>query len=59
MELPGKPGQWESFDVTLVGRYPTIIRNGVKMVDAPPVRGARPSKAEQVPLSFALALTLE
>jgi len=33
VELPRKPGQWESFDVTLVGRYLTIIRDGVKTVD--------------------------
>jgi hypothetical protein len=33
VELPRKPGQWESFDVTLLGRYLTIIRNGVKTVD--------------------------
>jgi Domain of Unknown Function (DUF1080) len=28
-ELPDKPGQWESFDITLVGRYVTVIRDGV------------------------------
>jgi hypothetical protein len=33
VELPRKPGEWETFDVTLVGRYVTILRNGVKTVD--------------------------
>ncbi len=28
-ELPQKPGQWESFDITLVGRILTMYRNGV------------------------------
>jgi hypothetical protein len=39
VELPKKPGQWESFDVTLVGRYVTIIRNGVKTVDNQEIPG--------------------
>jgi hypothetical protein len=33
VELPRQPGQWETFDVTLVGRKVTIVRNGVKTVD--------------------------
>jgi Domain of Unknown Function (DUF1080) len=33
VELPRKPGTWESFDITLVGRHVTIIRNGVKTID--------------------------
>src|SRR5579872_3819867 len=32
VELPRKPGQWESFDVTLVGRYLTVVRDGVKTI---------------------------
>lgn len=39
VELPKKPGQWESFDVTLVGRFVTIIRNGVKTVDNQEIPG--------------------
>jgi hypothetical protein len=39
VELPRKPGQWESFDVTLVGRYLTIIRDGVKTVDNQEIPG--------------------
>jgi hypothetical protein len=38
-ELPRKPGEWESLDVTLVGRYVTIVRNGVKTVDNQEIPG--------------------
>jgi len=33
VQLPRKPGQWESFDITLVGRSVTIVRDGVLTVD--------------------------
>ncbi|HYW47336.1 MAG TPA: DUF1080 domain-containing protein [Bryobacteraceae bacterium] len=33
VNLPRTPGAWESFDITLVGRYVTIVRNGVKTID--------------------------
>lgn len=39
VELPKKPGQWESFDVTLVGRYLTVVRNGVKTIDNQEIPG--------------------
>jgi hypothetical protein len=32
-ELPRKPGQWETFDVTLVGRTVTVVRDGVTIID--------------------------
>jgi Domain of Unknown Function (DUF1080) len=32
-DLPRTPGKWETFDVTLVGRTVTIMRNGVTTVD--------------------------
>ncbi len=32
--LKQTPGQWETFDVTLVGRTVTVVRNGVKVIDA-------------------------
>ncbi|MBV8818516.1 MAG: DUF1080 domain-containing protein [Acidobacteriaceae bacterium] len=38
-ELPRKPGQWESFDVTLVGRRVTISRNGVLVIDNQEIPG--------------------
>ena len=38
-ELPRKPGQWESFDVMLVGRHLTVIRDGVKTIDNQEIPG--------------------
>jgi len=32
VDLPGKPGQWEAMDITLVGRYVTIVRNGTAIL---------------------------
>lgn len=39
MALPRKPGEWETFDVTFVGRTVTIMRNGVLTVDQKEVEG--------------------
>jgi hypothetical protein len=33
VNLPRKPGTWETFDITLVGRRVTIVRNGVTTID--------------------------
>jgi hypothetical protein len=38
-QLPRKPGQWETFDVTLVGRTVTVVRNGVKTIDQREIEG--------------------
>lgn len=38
-ELPRTPGQWETFDVTLVGRMVTIARNGVMTIDHKEIEG--------------------
>jgi len=38
-DLPRRPGQWESFDVTLVGRNVTIVRDGVKIIDNQEIAG--------------------
>lgn len=43
VELPARPGQWESFDVTLLGRYLTVVRNGVTIIvnrEIPGITGA-------------------
>jgi len=32
-EVPARPGQWETLDVTLVGRYVTVVRDGVITMD--------------------------
>lgn len=39
VELPRKTGEWETFDVTFVGRTVTIVRNGVLTVDRQEVEG--------------------
>lgn len=38
-ELPPTPGQWETFDVTLVGRTLTVVRNGVTIIDRQEIEG--------------------
>ena len=38
-EVPRTPGKWESFDITLVGRHVTIVRNGVKTIDNQEIAG--------------------
>jgi hypothetical protein len=38
-ELPRTPGKWETFDVTLVGRTVTVVRNGVTIIDAKQIEG--------------------
>jgi hypothetical protein len=39
VELPRKPGGWEIFDVTLVGRTLTVVRNGVTIIDRQEIEG--------------------
>ena len=39
VELPRKAGQWETFDIMLVGRNVTISRNGVKTIDNKEIPG--------------------
>lgn len=38
-ELPRTPGKWETFDVTLVGRTVTVVRNGVLTIDHKEIEG--------------------
>ena len=38
-ELPRRPGEWESFDITLVGRRVSIARNGVMTIDNQEIPG--------------------
>jgi hypothetical protein len=33
VEVPPRPGQWESYDVTFVGRNVTVVRDGVTTID--------------------------
>ncbi|MDQ2844384.1 MAG: DUF1080 domain-containing protein [Acidobacteriota bacterium] len=39
VSLPRKPGEWESFDVTLVGRTVTVVRDGQTIIDAQQIDG--------------------
>lgn len=39
VELPRKPGEWETFDITLTGRNLSIWRNGVKTIDNREIAG--------------------
>ena len=38
-ELPRTPGQWDTFDVTLVGRIVTVVRNGTTIIDRKEIDG--------------------
>lgn len=38
-DLPRKPGTWDVFDITLVGRTLTVVRNGVTTIDAQEIEG--------------------
>jgi hypothetical protein len=38
-ELPRAPGQWETFDVTLVGRIVTVVHNGDTVIDHQEIEG--------------------
>jgi hypothetical protein len=38
-DLPRTPGQWESFDVTLVGRTVTVVHNGITTIDRQEIEG--------------------
>lgn len=39
VSLPRTPGQWETFDVTLVGRTITVVRNGKLTIDHKVIEG--------------------
>jgi 3-keto-disaccharide hydrolase len=39
VDLPRKPGTWETYDITLVGRHVTVVRDGVKTIDNQEIPG--------------------
>jgi hypothetical protein len=39
VELPRKPGEWETLDATLVGRWLTLVRNGTTVIDHQEIAG--------------------
>jgi len=57
VNLPRTPGQWESFDVTLVGRNVTVVRDGtttIDHVDIPGITGGALDADEGAPGPFYL-----
>jgi len=39
IDVPKRAGEWESYDVTLIGRHVTVIRDGVKTIDNQEIPG--------------------
>ena len=39
VDLPRKPGTWESYDITLVGRTVTVVRDGTLTIDHKQIEG--------------------
>jgi len=39
VKMPRKPGEWETFDVTLVGRTVTVVRDGTTTIDRQEIEG--------------------
>jgi hypothetical protein len=37
--VAGKPGEWRTYDITMVGRYVTLAVDGVKIVDNQEIAG--------------------
>lgn len=37
--VAGKPGEWRTYDITMVGRYVTLVVDGVKIVDNKEIAG--------------------
>ena len=38
-EMPRKPGEWQTFEITLVGRTVTVVQNGKTIIDAQEIPG--------------------
>jgi hypothetical protein len=51
-ELPRKPGEWQSFDITLTGRWITVVHNGQTVIDhkeIPGITGGALDSHEELP----------
>ncbi len=51
-ELPRKPGEWQSFDITLIGRWVTVVQNGQTIIDhkeIPGITGGALDSHEELP----------
>jgi hypothetical protein len=51
-EMPRKPGEWQAFDITLVGRTITVVQNGTAIIDhqeIPGITGGALDSHEELP----------
>jgi hypothetical protein len=51
-ELPRKPGEWQNFDITLIGRWITVVQNGQIIIDnreIPGITGGALDSHEELP----------
>jgi hypothetical protein len=51
-ELPRKPGEWQSYDITLIGRWITVVQNGQTIIDnkeIPGITGGALDSHEELP----------
>ncbi len=51
-ELPHKPGEWQTYDITLIGRTVTVVQNGQTVIDQkeiPGITGGALDSHEELP----------
>jgi Domain of Unknown Function (DUF1080) len=51
-EQPRRPGQWQTFDITLLGRFVTVVQNGVTIIrdqEIPGITGGALDSHEELP----------
>jgi hypothetical protein len=51
-DLPRKPGEWQTFDITLVGRTITVAQNGTTIIEQkeiPGITGGALDSHEELP----------
>ena len=51
-EPPRTPGEWQSFDITLIGRWITVVQNGRTTIDnheIPGITGGAIDSHEEMP----------
>src|ERR1039457_851489 len=51
-EQPRRPGVWQTFDITLVGRWVTVVQNGQTIIDnkeIPGITGGALNSREELP----------
>jgi hypothetical protein len=51
-ELPRTPGVWQTYDITLLGRWVTVVQNGQNIIDdkeIPGITGGALDSHEELP----------